>query len=159
MTKEERLKTQLAQLHEDKKVAMRKNDLYWLEKTQRKIDDVEQQLAELRNHGQIMLSQALKDKGEDAKNRIYKNLLRISVLADVVNNACEECKSELKKMGLQDFMFRKDVDELCKISQRIASVVLLPNNKRLEDFIVDNDDVVDECTAIADKHLNDKLGL
>lgn len=159
MTYIERKKAELDKLYEYRAAAMRKNDLVWLSRNQQKIEEIEREIIEATRREPMKLSDVLKGHAPEVKNEVYKSLLRISVLADVVNNACEECKTVLGKFGLNDFSFRQDVDDMCKVSQKIASVVLIPNNEILEDFIVDNDEVVDGCTAIADKYLNNKLCL
>lgn len=111
----------------------------------------------MRRYEPKKLSELLADRDECVKNDIYKNLLRISLLADVVNEATERCRSVLRKYGIEDFNFRKKVVEMSKLSQEIASVVLLPDNKTLEDLIVDDDTFVVMCMKHADAHLKRKL--
>lgn len=159
MTRLERKQAELEKLYGYRAAAMKKNDLFWLSINQKKIEETEREIIELKKYEPMKLSEALADKGCAAKNEVYKALLRISLLSDVVNNACVECRSVLRKYGLDDFTFRRDVAEMVKLSQKIASIVLLPQNTILEDFIVDNDKVVDGCTAIADDYLNEKLKL
>lgn len=159
MTRLERKKAELDKLYQYRAAAMRNNDLTWMHRNQEKITELEKEIIEMKKYEPIRLSEALAEKGEGVKNEIYKALLRVSVLADVVNNACFECREKLNKHGLQDFSFRKDVSELCRLSQKIASIVLIPNSPLLEDFIVDDDTVVDGCTELADKYLHDKLNL
>lgn len=159
MTRLERKEEELKKLYEYRAAALRRNDGYWLCKNQKKIDDLEKEVIECRRHAPMKLSDALKEYGDDVKNDIYKRLLRISLLSDVVTQACLDCKCALRKVGLDDFSFRADVDEIDRLSKRIANIVLVTGNATLEDFIVDNEDVIDRCYAEADRYLNKKLNL
>lgn len=94
MTRLERKEAELAKLNEYKFAAMRKNDLVWLTKNQKKIEELEKEIAKME-----------------------------------------------------------------KLSSKIATFVLLPKAQTLEDFIVDNDEVVKGCIILADRYLNDKLNL
>ncbi len=159
MTRLERLQEQHAKLMDYKNQAIQRNDLSWLLKNQEKIAEIERDIAEAKKYEPMKLIDVLKGESEATKNEVYKSLLRISLLADVVNESCEECKSVLKKLGLNDFSFRHDVQAMTKLSQKIASVVLVPNNITLEDFIVDNAKFVDLCMKHADAYLKKKLKL
>lgn len=159
MTRLERKEAELAKLNEYKYAAMRKNDLVWLAKNQKKIEELESEIAEMKKAASMTLLDALKDKPASAKNEIYKRLLRISVLADVVNEACFSVKEKMNELGFDDFSLRAEVSQMEKLSSKIAAFVLLPKAQTLEDFIVDDDDVVKGCIIIADRYLNDKLNL
>lgn len=159
MTRLERKEAELAKLNEYKFAAMRKNDLVWLTKNQKKIEELEEEIAEMKKASSMTLLDALKGKPLALKNEIYKRLLRISLLADVVNAACFSVKEKMSELGFDDFSLRDEVAKMEKLSSKIATFVLLPKAQALEDFIVDNDDVVKGCIILADRYLNDKLNL
>lgn len=159
MTKVERLEKELEKLHEYRRAAMRNNDLFWLLLNRDKIAEKERELEEARKYQPVRLSQVLAEKGPDVKNAVYKALLKISLAADFANDCAEEAKSILAKLDLDDFSLRADVESLCAMSQKIASFVIIPNQKILEDMIVDNSEFVDSCHAAADKHLKETLNL
>ena len=159
MTRLERKQEQLNKLYQYRAAAMQNNDIMWLQMNQRRIDELEKEIAEMRKYEPKKLSDFLKDKPEDVKNDLYKALLRISLMADAVNEASFICKKKLKDLGIKDFTLRKEVDELTELSRKIASFVIIPNQKVLEDFIVDNDTFVDMCMEHADAHLKRKLKL
>lgn len=159
MTREERIKAEVDKLYSLRRAAIDKNDLMWLIRNEAKIKEKEAELKECKRYNAMRLSDILKDKDEDTKDRIYKALLRISLAADFVNECAEEAKSLMKELGLDDFTLRKEASELCKLSQKIASFVLVPKQRILEDMIVDNSEFIDACTAAADKHLKETLKL
>lgn len=159
MTRLERKEAELNKLYEYRAAALRNNDIMWLQRNQAKIEALEKEVIECRKYAPQRLSDVLKDKPQSLKNDIYKALLRISVLADVVNEACCQCRDLLKTLDLNDFTLRAEVAEMDKLSQKIASFVLVPKQQILEDFIVDNDAVVKGCIILADRYLNEKLKL
>lgn len=159
MTRLERKEAELSKLYEYRAAAIKRNDLVWLMRNKEKIAEAEKEVEECRKYAPLRLADALKDEPQRVKNDVYKALLRISVLADVVNEACFMCKDLMKSLGLNDFSLRAEVAEMDRLSQKIASFVLMPKQKILEDFIVDNDAVVNGCIIIADRYLNDKMKL
>lgn len=159
MTRVERLEKELENLYEYRRVAMLRNDMFWLSMNQRKIEEKEKALEEARLYHPQRLSDVLADKGEDVKNKVYKALLKISLAADYANDCGEEAKSVMRDLGLKDFTLRADVDELCRLTQKIASFVIIPNQNVLTDMMCDNSDFIDACHEAADKHLNEKLKL
>lgn len=159
MTKEERLKSELEKLYGYRRQAILKNDIVWLAMTEKKISDKKREIEEYANRQPLSLFDVLNDRGEEVKNRVYKSLLKISLAADFVNDCAEEAKSILKELELNDFTLRSEAEQLCKLSQRIASFVIIPNQKVLADMMLDNDDFISSCHEAADKRLKDTLGL
>ena len=159
MTKVERLEKELEKLHEYRRVAIKRNDLFWLSLNVKKIAEKEAELEQAKLYQPVRLSQILDDKGKEVKDAVYKALLKISLAADFANDCAEDAKELLAKLGLNDFSLRADVDSLREMSQKIASFVIIPNQKILEDMIVDNSEFVDSCHEAADKHLKEKLSL
>lgn len=159
MTRLARKEAELNKLYQYRQVAMRNNDFMWLQYNQSKIDSLEKEIIELRKNESATVFSVLSDKDEMVKKGVYKALLRISLMADATNEACEIAKSLLKENGITDFSFRAKVDELCKLSSEIAGVTLHANNKTMDDFIVDNETFVDMCIKHANAHLKRKLKL
>lgn len=131
----------------------------WLHRNQAKIDALEKEIREIKENEHTSVFAVLKGRSEQEKDEVYKALLRISLMSDACNEACEVAKDLLAKYGVTDFSFRAKVDDLCKRSSEIAAIVLVPNSKVLEDFMVDNAKFVDICMKHADAHLKRKLKL
>lgn len=159
MTRLERKEAELKKLIEYRRIALERNDIMWLHRNHHKISEIENEVEEMKRHQSATVFSVLSDKDEMVKNGVYKALLRISLMADACNEACESAFSLLKQYGITDFSFRSKVKELCKLSQDIASVTIRTQNKTMEDFIVDNDTFVDMCMKHADAHLKRKLKL
>lgn len=158
-TKEERIADELKKLYDMRRTALLKNDFVWLSMNYAKIKEKENELEEARMRRPMKLLDILNDKGEDVKNRVYKSLIKISLAADFVNDCAEDAKSLLKELGLNDFTLRAEAQELCKLSQKIASFVITPNQHVLTDMIVDNDKFIAQCHKAADSHLKKTLKL
>lgn len=159
MTRLERKEQELAKLYEYRQLAMAQNNFYGLQKSQEKIDALNKEIEDARRYNAMRLSDVMKDKSEEVKNDIYKHLLKISLAADFVNECCEQTKEAMRSVGLNDFTLRSEVDELCKLTQKIASFVIIPNQNVLTDMITDNSEFIDACDVAADKHLKEKLNL
>lgn len=158
MTRLERKESELHKLIEYRKVALERNDIMWLARNQAKIDALVKEIEECKRYAPTTLKQALASQDDDFKNRFYVGMLRISLLADAVNAACAEVKQMFKnELGIKDFSLRKEVDEMDKLSQRIASFAIIPNDHILEDVIVNDDKFVDCCMKLATKHLTSRL--
>lgn len=157
MTRLERKQAELEKLYKYRKAAMDANDFYWMQKNDEKIAALNEEIADMKRIAAETLLDVLSDKDESAKNEVYKSLLRISLMADACNEACVVTRQLLSKYGVTDFSFRQKVDDLCKLSQDIASITIQCKNQTMEDFIVDNDLFVDMCMKHADAHIKRKL--
>lgn len=159
MTRLERKEEELRRLYDYRAAALRSNDIMWLMRNNAKIDALEKEIIEMKRYKSERLSDSLKDAPEGVKNELYKSLLRISLLSDVVNEACMRCKAKMEELGIVDYSLKKEVAEMNALSQKIASFVLGPKQKILEDFIVNDEKVVDGCMILCDRYLNEKLNL
>lgn len=159
MTRLERKQAELKKLNEYKQAAILRNDLMWLTRNQKKIQELENEIAEIKRYEPMLLSEVLTEYGVEAKNEMYKALIRITLVADVLTEAMEDCKDVLKKYGLQDFTFRNDVAEIEKLSKKIAEIALTNGNSVMEDFLCSNAEVIDACYSIADAYIDKKLKL
>lgn len=156
-------------LYEFRAAALRSNDVMWVSKNRQRIDALEKEVIAMRdyvkrqmNEHRMTASANLKDllasKGEETKNRFYVGMIRISMLADAVHEACEEVRQMMKsELNAVDFSLRKEVDELHTLSRSIASFVCGTGSPILEDCIVDDDKFVDNCMKLATKHITSKL--
>lgn len=159
MTKLERLEAERDKMIMWRNEAMKTNDLLNLYRIQDKIAKKEKEIEEARKYAPVRLLDVLNDKGQDVKDRVYKALIKISLAADFVNDCAEEAKTVLKEIGLKDFTLRAEAEELCKLSQKIASFVIFPGQKILTDMMVNNDTYIEQCHRHADAHLKRTLKL
>lgn len=169
MTRLERKEKELNDFYKLRAAALKTNNLLWLSQNKHKIDALEKEVIAMRSEAKrtmeehkqkasVYLKDLLEEKGEDVKNRFYVGMLRISMLSDAVNEACEEVKSLMKnELNVVDFSLRKEVSELASLSQKIASFVCRTGSPILEDCIVNDDKFVDACMKLATKHITSKL--
>lgn len=158
-TRLERLKSRHEKLINDRRTAMLRNDIYLLTIIDRKVKEVEQQIKEAEEYEPKRLSEYLDNYGEDVKNDIYVKLLKCSLAADYLNDCAEQVKSALREINLHDFSFREDIDTLCKISQRTACIMAVPNQDLLCDTLYDDDEFIESCHTAADKLLGERLSV
>lgn len=159
MTRIERLESELDRQYALRGTAARQNNLYWMEKAQNKIRELEQELMEARKYAPRRLSEFLADKDESVKNRVYKALLKVSLAADFLNECAEDAKEAVGELGLKEHTLTGDVAAVCKLSQKLASFVIAPNSRPLTEMMTDNSAFIEECSDAADKHLADRLKL
>lgn len=158
MTRLERKEKELQKLYAMRDLGRSVNDLYLSNVDRDKIARLEKEIAEMKKSRTTSLKDILEEKGEDVKNRFYIGMIRISMLSDAVNEACEEVRTMMKgELNVVDFSLRKEVDELTKLSRKIASFVCGTGSPILEDCIVDDDKFVDCCMRLATKHITSKL--
>lgn len=159
MTRLERLQAERDKLIMWRNEAMKNNDFMNMTRTNEKIAAKEKEIEEAKKYAPMRLLDILNGKGEDVKNRVYKALIKISLAADFVNDCAEEAKDVMKEIGVNDFTLRAETKELCRLSQKIASFVITPNQHVLTDMIVDNDKFIAQCHKAADSHLKKTLKL
>ena len=159
MIKEDKIKRELEKLYEYRRQALKRNDLMWMVRNNAKINKKDKEIEEAKKYAPMKLLDILNDKGEDVKNKVYKALLKISLAADFVNDCAVETKEVMKELGLNDFTLRADAEELCKLSQKIASFVIIPKQQILTDMMVENEKFISRCHQAADTHLKRTLNL
>jgi hypothetical protein len=159
MTKLERLTTQLEKLRVLRSQSLQRNDFVNMYKCSEKIKEVEAEIKAAKEYEPRLLSTALEKQGNDVKNRIYKAMLKCSLAADFLNDCSFEARSEIKAVGLNDFHFRVDLDNLVALSQKIASMVMLPNQNALADMMTDDDEFINACHEAANKRLKETINL
>lgn len=169
MTRLERKQAELEKLYQYRQAALKNNDFMWLSMNQAKIDALEKEIIAIRDENRIKIEESrrmavtslkelLENKGEEVKNRFYVGMIRISMLADAVNEAAEEVRSMMKKeLDVVDFSLRNEVNHLAEMSRKIASFVCATGSPILEDCIVNDDKFVDCCMRLATKHITSKL--
>lgn len=159
MTRLERLQAERDKLITWRNEAMKNNNLMNMYKIQEKINKKDKEIEEAKKYAPLKLLDVLNGKGEDVKNKVYKALLKISLAADFVNDCAVETKEVMKELGLNDFTLRADAEELCKLSQKIASFVIIPKQQVLTDMMVENEKFISRCHQAADTHLKRTLNL
>ena len=159
MTKLERLQAERDKLIMWRNEAMKNNNLMNMYKIQEKINKKDKEVEEAKKYAPMKLLNVLNGKGENVKNRVYKALLKISLAADFVNDCAVETKEVMKELGLNDFTLRADAEELCKLSQKIASFVIIPKQQVLTDMMVENEKFISRCHQAANTHLKRTLNL
>ena len=152
MTKLERLQAERDKLIMWRNEAMKNNNLMNMYKIQEKIDKKDKEIEEAKKYAPMKLLDIL-------KNKVYKALLKISLAADYVNDCVVEAKEVMKELGLNDFTLRADAEELCKLSQKIASFVIIPKQQVLTDMMVENEKFISRCHQAVDTHLKRTLNL
>lgn len=159
MTKLERLQAERDKLIMWRNEAMKNNNLMNMYKIQEKINKKDEEIEEAKKYAPRKLLDILNGKGENVKNRVYKALLKISLAADFVNDCAVATKEVMKELGLNDFTLRADAEELCKLSQKIASFVIIPKQQVLTDMMVENEKFISRCHQAANTHLKRTLNL
>ena len=169
MTRLERKEKELQKLYEYRTAAMRTNNLLWLSQNRIKIEALEKEVIEMRNEAKkqmeehynqrvYSLTDTLDRKPADVRAAFYVAILRISMLADAVNEACEEVNQMMREeFNAIDFTLKKEVREMTALSQNIASFVCSTGAPTLQDCIVNDDKFVDACMRLATKHITSKL--
>jgi hypothetical protein len=158
MTRLERLRQQQAKLKELRAQCMQRNDIYNVLKFENRLKELDEEIAEAEQYEPRRLGELLSDD-QAVRDGVYKRLLRINLLADILNDACVDCLENLKQNGIQDFHFRTDVVAIRKLTDGIAKIPVFDVNNPLSKAILDDSELVDDCTARVDAYIKEKLGI
>lgn len=159
MTRLERLQAERDKLIIWRNEAMNNNDFMNMTRTNEKIAAKEKEIEEAKKYQPMRLLDILNEKGEEAKDRVYKALLKISLACDYVAKCSYDAKEVLDKLGISDYTFRSDLEEMRKLSDKLAGFVCIPNQTCLTNMIVYDDEFIETCDKAADKRLKETLKL
>lgn len=158
MTRLERKEAELKKELDNKAAAIRTNNIVWLSMSQKRIDELNAEIEQLKRYRPQTLRDLLDGKDEDFKNRFYVGMLRISLLADAVTEACSEVESLMRKeFGAVDFSLLREVREMDALSKKMAEFMAATGSDALTDCLVDNGKFLDCCVKLATKHITSKL--
>jgi len=159
MTRLERLQAERDRLIMWRNTAMRNNDLLNMNRAQEKINAVGKDIEQAKQYMPMRLLDILNGKGEKAKNKVYKALIKVSLASDFVAACAYEAKEVLKEVGVNDWTFRADLEEIRKLSDKIAGFVCFDKNSPLTDMMIDDDKFIASCNRAANKRLKETLKL
>lgn len=159
MTRLQRLQKDLDEKIAHRNKLMRGGNFVKSQVVQIEIEELEAAIAEAKLYEPQRLSDLLSDREECVKNEIYKNLLRISLIADAADEAAHLAKESLQRYGIDDFSFRQKIKTLCKLTGEIAAIPLLAKGSVMEDFITNDDKFVELVLRHANAYIKRKLKL
>lgn len=154
----ERLKEQIRKVRAMRQDFLNQNCFMSLHKCDAKIAELEAKLHDAEMYEPVQLREIL-SSDELSKNNIYGKLLKINLAADFLNDVTMDCRQALKKLGVGNMHFQKDLDEIFKLSARVADLISKTSEEDLTDFIVNDDEFIEACHAAANKHLDSTFKL
>lgn len=147
-----RIKEHMQKVREMRCAMIKANRLVDVYKCDCKMKELEAKLHEAEMYEPTQLRNIL-SKEEMAKHNIYGKLLKINLAADFLTDCADDCRDTLRKLGINNMHFQKDLDEISKLSARIAGLIATTEESSLTDFIVDDDEFISDCNAAASRYL------
>lgn len=155
-SKLDRLRKRETELRVKLNEQLRNGKLLQANATMGKIKDVEAAIEEAENYLPKKLSE-LFDKETLNKSGINIAIVKVHLAADYLVDCAYDLKDKFDKLGVQGNHLLPLLDEIKKRAQEFASIVCHPNFAGLSDFIVNNEDYIDEVNTITDKYIEDHL--
>ncbi|TFU92310.1 hypothetical protein E4T81_12025 [Barnesiella sp. WM24] len=155
-SKLDRLKKRKAELRAKLNEQLRNGKLYQANITMGKIQDVEAAIEEAESYLPKKLSE-LFDKETLNKSGINNAIVKVHLAADYLADCAYDLKDKFDKLGVQENHLIPLLDDIKKRAQEFASIVCHPNFAGLSDFIVNNEDYIDDVNSITDKYIENHL--
>jgi len=91
------------------------------------------------------------------RHRINARLIEIHLAADYLADCCMEIRDELKKLGVADCEIYHIADDIGARAQRFANAICHPQFGGLTDFMVNNDELIDELHQASARYMDSRL--
>ncbi len=125
-------------------------------RTSEKIKDVEAAIEEAESYLPRKLSE-LFDQETLRKSGINIAIVKVHLAADFLADCAYDLKDKFTALGVEENHLLPLLDEIKKKSQDFASIVCHPEFAGLSDFMVTNEDFINDMHEITQKYIDDHL--
>lgn len=125
-------------------------------RTSEKIKDVEAAIEEAESYLPRKLSK-LFDQETLRKSGINIAIVKVHLAADFLADCAYDLRDKFTALGVEESHLLPLLDEIKKKSQDFASIVCHPEFAGLSDFMVTNEDFINDMHVITQKYIDDHL--
>lgn len=125
-------------------------------RTSEKIKDVEAAIEEAESYLPRKLSE-LFDQETLRKSGINIAIVKVHLAADFLADCAYDLRDKFTALGVEENHLLPLLDEIKKKSQDFASIVCHPEFAGLSDFMVTNEDFINDMHEITQKYIDDHL--
>lgn len=135
---------------------MRNGQLLQMRKTMDKISRIEEEIEKAESYLPKKLSE-LFDRKKLNESGINNSIVKVHLAADFLADCAYDLKDRFDKLGVIEQNLIPLLDEIKKRSQEFASIVCHPEFAGLSDFMVTNDEFIDNMHEVTQKYIDDHL--
>lgn len=151
-----RLKEKRDELKKKCQEQLKKGQLLQANQTMTKIAAIEADIDEAESYLPRKLSE-LFDRKTLNESGINIAIVKTHLAADFLADCAYDLKDKFNKLGVEEQHLIPLLDEIKKRSQEFASIVCHPEFAGLSDFIVTNDEFIDEMHGITQNYIDEHL--
>lgn len=156
MKRSERLKENLSKVKSQMMALYREGNFIKAQKLQAKIGYLEEQIKEAEAYEPHKLSELI-DKETLEKHKIAEKMVALHLAADFLTDCGHDLKDALKTLGLEGCSLYPLVEDIRKKASDFAALVCHPEFAGLSDFMVNNDEYIDECHQVTQNYIQKHL--
>lgn len=156
MKRSERLKETLAKVKSQQMALYRAGKFIQAGQLKSRVDALEAQIEEAEAYEPRKLSELI-DKETLAKHKIAEKMVALHLAADFLTDCGHDLKDALKALGLEGCSLYPLVDEIRAKASNFAALVCHPEFAGLSDFMVNNDEYIDECHKVTQEYIQKHL--
>lgn len=156
MKRSERLKENLAKVKGQLMALYRAGKFTQTRPLELKIKMLEAQIEEAEAYEPRRLSELI-DKETLEKHRIAEKMVALHLAADFLTDCGHDLKDALNSLGLEGCSLFPIVEDIRKKASDFAALVCHPEFAGLSDFMVNNDEYIDECHRVTEDYIHKHL--
>lgn len=112
--------------------------------------------AELANYDKTTLNRLLPDD-EAIRNKVYMQLIEISLAADYQVQALENFRDTLDSLEIESADIFKEVHECVHLAQKTATRLLIDKAPALSNMLLDNTELLDNLHSITEDYISKNI--
>jgi hypothetical protein len=156
MKRSERLKENLAKVKGQLMALYRAGNFTQTRSLEFKIKILEAQIEEAEAYEPRKLAELI-DKETLEKHKIAEKMVALHLAADFLTDCGHDLKDTLNALGLEGCSLFPLVDEIRKKASDFAALVCHPEFAGLSDFMVNNEEYIDECHRVTEDYIHKHL--
>lgn len=155
-SKLDRLRERRDQLKSKMSKQIQNGQLLQVSDTARRIKDVEAAIEEAESYLPKKLSELFNQKTL-RESGINVAIVKVHLAADFLADCAYELRDKFTALGVEENHLLPLLDDIEKKAQDFASIVCHPEFAGLSDFMVTNEEFIDDMHAITQKYIDDHL--
>lgn len=155
-SKLDRLRERRDQLKAKMSKQIQNGQLLQVSDTARRIKDVEAAIEEVESYLPKKLSE-LFDQKTLRESGINIAIVKVHLAADFLADCAYELRDKFTALGVEENHLLPLLDDIKKKAQDFASIVCHPEFAGLSDFMVTNEEFIDDMHGITQKYIDDHL--
>lgn len=156
MTRIDRLREQARTLQCQIKASIRNGSIIAADRLNSHLKKIEAQIAQAEEYEPKLLREVI-DNDTLVRSGLAKKIVEVHLAADYLADCSHELKDIFKKLELVDNTLYPKIEAIRKESQAFANTVCHPEFAGLENFMCNNDRLIDDMHLLAQRYIDEHL--